>query len=121
MMAERIRNDVTEGMDKQQREFLLRQQMAAIRKELGEGDDDALDDYRRRRPTLPVARERARASRTRDRPARAQQRPEPRAELDPHLARPRARAAVGQARQTTASTWPRRRAVLDADHTASTT
>ena len=41
-----IRADVTEGMDKQQREFLLRQQMQAIRKELGEGDDDVVEEYR---------------------------------------------------------------------------
>jgi len=41
-----IRADVTEGMDKQQREFLLRQQMQAIRKELGEGDDDVAEEYR---------------------------------------------------------------------------
>ena len=39
-VAETIRNDVSEGMDKQQREYLLRQQMASIRKELGEGDED---------------------------------------------------------------------------------
>ncbi len=54
MMAERIRNDVAEGMDKAQREFLLRQQMSAIRKELGDGDDDALDDYRAKLATLPL-------------------------------------------------------------------
>ncbi|MFM2077649.1 MAG: ATP-dependent protease La [Actinomycetota bacterium] len=41
-----IRADVTEGVDKQQREYLLRQQMAAIRKELGEGDDDVVGEYR---------------------------------------------------------------------------
>ncbi|MDP9219798.1 MAG: endopeptidase La, partial [Actinomycetota bacterium] len=35
-VAETIRKDVQEGMDKQQREFLLRQQLGAIRKELGE-------------------------------------------------------------------------------------
>jgi len=44
----KIRDDVTEGVDKQQREFLLRQQLAAIRKELGEGDDDVVGEYRRR-------------------------------------------------------------------------
>jgi ATP-dependent Lon protease len=38
-LKERIRTDVAEGMEKTQREFLLRQQMAAIRKELGDGDD----------------------------------------------------------------------------------
>jgi ATP-dependent Lon protease len=43
-----IRADVTEGVDKQQREYLLRQQMAAIRKELGEGDDDVVGEYRTR-------------------------------------------------------------------------
>ena len=47
-VAESIRNDVTEGVDKQQREYLLRQQLAAIRKELGEGDDDVVAEYRER-------------------------------------------------------------------------
>jgi ATP-dependent Lon protease len=47
-VAESIRNDVTEGVDKQQREYLLRQQLAAIRKELGEGDDDVVGEYRTR-------------------------------------------------------------------------
>jgi ATP-dependent Lon protease len=41
-----IRADVTEGVDKQQREYLLRQQLQAIRKELGEGDDDVVEQYR---------------------------------------------------------------------------
>jgi ATP-dependent Lon protease len=45
-VAETIRNDVSEGMDKQQREYLLRQQLNAIRKELGEGDDDIVEEYR---------------------------------------------------------------------------
>src|SRR6478752_3357525 len=47
-VAEKIRADVREGMDKTQREFLLRQQLAAIRKELGEGEPDGADDYRTR-------------------------------------------------------------------------
>ncbi|MCU1452351.1 MAG: lon3 [Acidimicrobiales bacterium] len=49
-LQERIRTDVSEGMEKSQREFLLRQQMAAIRKELGEDDDseDGADAYRTR-------------------------------------------------------------------------
>ena len=47
-LKQRIKDDVTEGMEQQQREYLLRQQMAAIRKELGDSDDeiDAADDYR---------------------------------------------------------------------------
>ncbi len=40
-VKDRIRKGVSEGMDKTQREFLLRQQLAAIRKELGETDTDA--------------------------------------------------------------------------------
>ncbi|HET9015413.1 MAG TPA: endopeptidase La [Thermomicrobiaceae bacterium] len=51
-VAESIRKDVTEGMEKQQKEFLLRQQLAAIRKELnelsGDGQGTEEDDYRAR-------------------------------------------------------------------------
>ncbi|WP_431967399.1 endopeptidase La [Actinacidiphila sp. bgisy160] len=50
-VAETIRKDVQEGMEKQQREFLLRQQLQAVRKELAElnGDpEDEADDYRSR-------------------------------------------------------------------------
>jgi len=47
-VAERIRSDVHEGMERSQREFLLRQQLAAIRKELGEGEPEGADDYRSR-------------------------------------------------------------------------
>ncbi len=48
-LRERIKTDVEEGMEKTQREFLLRRQLEAIRKELGQlgdGDDDDPDDYR---------------------------------------------------------------------------
>jgi ATP-dependent Lon protease len=49
-VAETIRKDVQEGMEKQQREFLLRQQLAAVRKELaelnGEGAASEEEDYR---------------------------------------------------------------------------
>ena len=47
-LKERIHNDVNEGMEKTQREFILRQQMAAIRKELGESGDgeDVIEEYR---------------------------------------------------------------------------
>ncbi|WP_405642015.1 endopeptidase La [Streptomyces uncialis] len=52
-VAESIAKDVQEGVDKQQREFLLRRQLEAVRKELRElngekGTDDESDDYRTR-------------------------------------------------------------------------
>ncbi|HEV8624910.1 MAG TPA: endopeptidase La [Acidimicrobiia bacterium] len=42
----RIRTDVNDSMEKRQREFMLRQQMDAIRKELGEDDGDVAAEYR---------------------------------------------------------------------------
>jgi len=47
-VSEKIGKDVREGLEKTQREFLLRQQLAAIRKELGEDEPDGADDYRTR-------------------------------------------------------------------------
>ncbi|WP_191834537.1 endopeptidase La [Gordonia ajococcus] len=47
-VSEKIAEDVRAGMDKQQKEFLLRQQLAAIRKELGEDEPEGADDYRSR-------------------------------------------------------------------------
>ena len=45
-LKDKIRTEVTDDLDKQQREMLLRRQMDAIRKELGEGDDDVVAEYR---------------------------------------------------------------------------
>jgi ATP-dependent Lon protease len=47
-VSDKIAEDVRDGMEKTQKEFLLRQQLAAIRKELGEGEPDGSDDYRAR-------------------------------------------------------------------------
>jgi ATP-dependent Lon protease len=47
-VAERISEDVRDGLEKSQREFLLRQQLTAIRKELGEDEPDGSADYRAR-------------------------------------------------------------------------
>jgi ATP-dependent Lon protease len=49
-VTDKIADDVREGMEKTQKEFLLRQQLAAIRKELGESEDGtgSSDDYRSR-------------------------------------------------------------------------
>jgi ATP-dependent Lon protease len=42
----RIRDDVEEGTQRQQREYILRKQMESIRKELGEDDASVADDFR---------------------------------------------------------------------------
>jgi ATP-dependent Lon protease len=48
-VKERIRDEVAGSLEERQREMLLREQMAAIRKELGEdGSEDVLEEYRTR-------------------------------------------------------------------------
>ncbi|GAB4051762.1 endopeptidase La [Catellatospora paridis] len=47
-VSEKINSEVREGLEKSQREFLLRQQLAAIRKELGEDEPEGSADYRSR-------------------------------------------------------------------------
>ena len=56
-LTEQIRSRVSEGMDRTQREFMLRQQLRAIREELGETDDEAdlVDGYREQLAALDVA------------------------------------------------------------------
>jgi len=114
-VAGRIREDVRESMDKTQREFLLRQQLAAIRKELGEDEPEGAADYRSRveAAVLPVAvreaamREAAKLERT------SEQSPEAgwiRTWLDTVLELPWDERSVDQTDVTAA------RAVLDADH-----
>ena len=47
MLREKVQTDVQESMDRTQREYLLRQQLAAIKAELGEDDEDDLaEQYR---------------------------------------------------------------------------
>ncbi|MGH9142620.1 MAG: AAA family ATPase, partial [Vicinamibacterales bacterium] len=47
-VRKRIREEVESGAQKQQREYFLRQQMDAIRKELGENDGSIVDEYRKK-------------------------------------------------------------------------
>jgi ATP-dependent Lon protease len=52
-LKNRIRSEVNEGMEKRQREFYLRQQLEAIRKELGEDEGDTTGDYRSKIAEIP--------------------------------------------------------------------
>ena len=45
-VRKRIREDVAEGAEAQQREYFLRKQMESIRKELGEDEGDVVEEYR---------------------------------------------------------------------------
>jgi ATP-dependent Lon protease len=47
-VRKRIREDVDSGAQKQQREYFLRQQMDAIRKELGENEGSVAQEYRKK-------------------------------------------------------------------------
>src|SRR5436853_5856049 len=73
-LKDKIRVEVNEGLEKRQREFYLRQQLAAIKKELGDTDGDALSEYRQKVADTPfpdtvrkeVERELERLERTSD-------------------------------------------------------
>ncbi|HEY5260904.1 MAG TPA: endopeptidase La [Solirubrobacteraceae bacterium] len=56
-VRKRIREDVQEGADKQQRDYFLRKQMDSIRKELGDDDASVADEYRAKieEATMPEA------------------------------------------------------------------
>ena len=85
-VSEKISQDVREGMEKTQREFLLRQQLAAIRKELGEGEPEGSDDYRARVEAADLPEHVLKAALTEvGKLERARTRA--RGGLDPHLAR----------------------------------
>jgi ATP-dependent Lon protease len=50
----KIREDVEEGAARQQREYVLRQQMESIRRELGEDEGSVVDDLRRQVEEAPL-------------------------------------------------------------------
>ena len=100
-VAETIRKDVQEGIDKQQREFLLRRQLEAVRKELaelnGDPDGEESDDYRARVEAADLPEKvREAALKEVDKLERSSDQ-SPRGRLDPHLAGHRPRTAVERA------------------------
>ncbi len=95
-VTDKIRDDVRDGMEKSQREFLLRQQLAAIRKELGEGEPEGADDYRARVEAAELPEKvREAALREVGKLERASDQ-SPESGLDPHLARHRPRTALDE-------------------------
>ncbi|HEY2166147.1 MAG TPA: endopeptidase La [Jatrophihabitantaceae bacterium] len=114
-VSEKITNDVRDGMEKSQREFLLRQQLAAIRKELGEGEPEGAEDYRTRvsEATLPEKVREAALREVGKLERASEQSPESgwiRTWLDTVLELPWSERTVDNTDITAA------RAVLDADH-----
>jgi len=56
-MQEQIRNSARDSMNKSQKEYYLREQMRAIKKELGDTDEEEIDKLREKLETLPVIEE----------------------------------------------------------------
>lgn len=56
-MQENIKNRARESMNKSQKEFYLREQLKAIKKELGEDDTDELEKMRNKLAELPIPEE----------------------------------------------------------------
>src|SRR4029450_9453322 len=47
-IKDKIRSEVNEGLEQRQREYYLRQQLEAIKKELGEDEGDVVSEYRQK-------------------------------------------------------------------------
>ena len=75
-LRKRIRDEVESGAQKQQREYLLRRQMEAIRKELGETDGSVIEEYRKKIADAKMPEHGPEAGRTRALAARAHGRTE---------------------------------------------
>ena len=95
-VRKRIREDVQEGAEKQQRDYFLRKQMDSIRKELGDDDASVVEEYRTKIEDAGMPEEVARAGPEGARPPGADGRADRRVEHDPHLPRLADRGAVVQ-------------------------
>ena len=95
-------------MSKQQREYMLRQQMQAIQEELGEKSPEKaeVEELRRRLDRGRSARRGPQGGRARVEPSGAAAAGRARLPGDAHLSRLHPRTAVARKRPRTSSTWP---------------
>ena len=100
----KIRDDVQQGAERQQREYFLRKQMESIRKELGEDEASVADEYRAQDRGGRHAGRRARAGREGARAARADGRLLGRVVDDPDLPRLADRPCRGRSAPRSGST-----------------
>jgi len=56
-VQERIKNEARDAINQSQKEYYLREQLRAIKKELGEDDIQEIDDFKEKLTTLPVSDE----------------------------------------------------------------
>ena len=115
-MRRSIRDDVEDGADKQQREYVLRKQMESIRRELGEDDGSVVDEYRTKIEEAGMpddVREQAERELGRLERMGEQRRRGP---DDPHLPRLARSPCRGASAPRSGSTPSHTREVLDADH-----
>ena len=114
---EEIKSQVQEELGERQREMYLREQLKAIQRELGEGDER--DDLQELREKLEALELPAEARKEVDRELGRLTPDRPRVDGDPghpHLPRDHRRAAVERAQQGAPRRCPRRRRILDEDH-----
>ena len=117
-LRQKIASQAQTEMSKEQREYMLRQQLRAIQDELGEQTPESQEAEELRQPLRGgrPARRGAQGSRARPGPARAAAARRPRLPDHPDLSRAGPRAPLAAGARTTSWTWNAPSMVLDEDH-----